>query len=217
MIGYCATASSGIEIAPIRQMNSATTQAKIGLSMKKLGIGIYRCACAAGLASRADIGGRVRFGPGLRPDLVAGGELLETLDHDLVAGLQAFGDEPLAALQRAGTHRLHRDAVVVLDHEHFAAAAAIALDRLLRHRDGVAVDALLDLHADIHAGQQFALRIGKLAAQRHLPGMGIDLGLREQQFAGQRIDRAVVEHQADLHRVGRDAVEIAGSRSARRS
>jgi hypothetical protein len=39
MIGYCATASSGIAMAPIRQMNSATTQAKIGLSMKKLGIG----------------------------------------------------------------------------------------------------------------------------------------------------------------------------------
>ena len=38
MIGYCATASSGIDIAPIRQMKSATTQAKIGLSMKKLGI-----------------------------------------------------------------------------------------------------------------------------------------------------------------------------------
>ena len=38
MIGYCATASNGIEIAPIKQMKSATTQAKIGLSMKKLGI-----------------------------------------------------------------------------------------------------------------------------------------------------------------------------------
>ena len=49
MIGYCATASSGIEIAPIRQMNSATTQAKIGLSMKKLGMGYYRCACVVGL------------------------------------------------------------------------------------------------------------------------------------------------------------------------
>ena len=51
MIGYCATASSGIAIAPIKQMNNATTQAKIGLSMKKLGIGIYRCACAASLAA----------------------------------------------------------------------------------------------------------------------------------------------------------------------
>ncbi|GLR87478.1 hypothetical protein GCM10007857_41890 [Bradyrhizobium iriomotense] len=38
MIGYCATGNSGIEIAPTKQMNSATTQAKIGLSMKKLGI-----------------------------------------------------------------------------------------------------------------------------------------------------------------------------------
>ena len=76
------------------------------------------------------------------------------------------------------------------------------------------VDALLDQHADIHARQQFALRIGKLAAQRHLPGMGIDLGVREQQFAGQRIERAVVEHQADLHRVGRDAVEIAALEGA---
>ena len=50
MIGYCATASSGTAMAPIRQMKSATTQAKIGLSMKKPGIGIYRCACADGLA-----------------------------------------------------------------------------------------------------------------------------------------------------------------------
>ena len=38
MIGYCATGNKGIAIAPIRQMNSATTQAKIGLSMKKLGM-----------------------------------------------------------------------------------------------------------------------------------------------------------------------------------
>ena len=42
MIGYCATGSSGIEIAPIRQMNSATTQAKIGLSIKKLAMMRYR-------------------------------------------------------------------------------------------------------------------------------------------------------------------------------
>jgi hypothetical protein len=39
MIGYCATASRGMEIAPIKQMKSATTHAKIGRSMKKAGIG----------------------------------------------------------------------------------------------------------------------------------------------------------------------------------
>src|SRR6187549_1468665 len=49
MIGYCATASSGIEIAPIKQMKSATTQAKIGLSIKKLGMFLsQRDACVVG-------------------------------------------------------------------------------------------------------------------------------------------------------------------------
>src|ERR1700755_3404145 len=46
MIGYCAIASSGIEIAPTKQMKSATTQEKIGLSIKKLGIARYRFASA---------------------------------------------------------------------------------------------------------------------------------------------------------------------------
>jgi hypothetical protein len=53
MIGYCATASSGIEIAPTKQMNSATTQAKIGLSMKKAGMGYYRCTVVVGLSCGA--------------------------------------------------------------------------------------------------------------------------------------------------------------------
>ena len=42
MIGYCAIGRNGIEIAPIRQMNSAITQAKIGLSIKKEGIAVFR-------------------------------------------------------------------------------------------------------------------------------------------------------------------------------
>src|SRR5258707_710728 len=85
-----------------------------------------------GLPCHCRIGRRVRFGKQHRPDLVAGRKFLKTLDHDLVAGLQPFGHEPLPVLDRSGAHRLNRDAVVVLDHEHFAAAAAIALDRLLR-------------------------------------------------------------------------------------
>ena len=208
MIGYCATASSGIEIAPARQMKSATTQAKIGLSMKKLGINRYRFVLL-GLPCHGRVSRGVGFGKQHRPDLVSGGKLLKALDHDLVAGLQSFGHEPLAVLHRSGAHGLHGDAVVVLDHEHFAAAAAVALDRLLRHRNGVGVDALLDQDADIHARQQFALRIGKLAAQGHLPGMGVDPGVREQKLAGAGIDRAVVEHEAHPGRVGRDAVEFA--------
>ena len=60
MIGYCATASSGIEIAPARQMNSATTQAKIGLSMKKPGMLSYRwielvCCAAVSIEASASV------------------------------------------------------------------------------------------------------------------------------------------------------------------
>src|SRR5262249_35943101 len=109
MIGYCATASSGIEIAPIKQMNSATTQANIGLSMKKFGIGL-----SPERLLRL-IRGTVRLGPGLRPDLVTRREFLETFDHDLIARLQTVGDEPHAVLQRSDLHRLDEDPPVVLD------------------------------------------------------------------------------------------------------
>ncbi|CKX40201.1 Uncharacterised protein [Mycobacterium tuberculosis] len=40
MIGYCAIPRNGIEISPIRQMKSATTQAKIGRSIKKAGMDV---------------------------------------------------------------------------------------------------------------------------------------------------------------------------------
>src|ERR1700756_6074073 len=179
MIGYCATGSSGIAIAPIRQMNSATTQAKIGRSMKKLGMALPDDARGV-LVKRV---GTPPFGPDLRLHSVAGGKFLEAFDHDAIAGLQSVGDEPLAVLHRAGADGLHDDAVVVLHDEHLAAAAAIALDGLLRNCDGVTVDALLDADAHIHARQQFALRVWKLAAQRHLPGVDIDAGVGEQELA----------------------------------
>src|SRR5690348_4548664 len=102
MIGYCATASSGIEIAPIRQMKSATTQAKIGLSIKKPGIDL------SPVRLLGQIGRRIRFGPGLRPDLVAGREFLEAFDYDPVAGFQTIGDEPHPVLHRPRLHRLDR-------------------------------------------------------------------------------------------------------------
>src|SRR5262249_55067593 len=108
MIGYCATGSSGIAIAPIKQMNSATTQAKIGGSMKKLGIDLPDGAHAV-LAKLIGFRG---LGPGLRVHLVAGSKFLEAFDHNAVAGLQSFGDEPLAVLHRAGADRLHGNAVV---------------------------------------------------------------------------------------------------------
>ena len=99
-------------------------------------------------------------------------------------------------------------AVVVAHHEHFAAAGVVAADGLLRHRERIGIDALLDLHAHIHAGQQRQLRIGKLAAQRHLTGAGIDRRVGEQQLAVVGIDLAVVEDEP--HPRGRALFKRAG-------
>ena len=121
----------------------------------------------------------------------------------------------LAVLHRAGAHRLHGDAVVVLDDEHLAAAAAVALDRLLRHRDGVAVDALLDPDADIHARQQFALRIAEIRrASVTWPVWASTLASENSSLPCERIERAVVEHEAHLGGIGRDALEVAALEGA---
>ena len=69
------------------------------------------------------IGGVRGLDPNLWLDLVAGHEFLETFDHVPVAGLQAFGDQPLSVLLRAGADRLRCDAIVVLDDEDLAATA----------------------------------------------------------------------------------------------
>ncbi|MGY4327629.1 hypothetical protein ACVWWG_002046 [Bradyrhizobium sp. LB7.2] len=104
--------------------------------------------------------------------------------------------------------------VVVLDDEHLAAAAAVALDRLLRHRDRVAIEALVDADPDIHARQQLALGIAELTAQGHLTGVGIDLGVREQQLAVERVEGVVVEHEMHLGGIRRDALEVAALEGA---
>src|SRR5690349_18025526 len=130
MIGYCAIASSGIEIRPTRQMKRATTQAKMGRSMKKLAMG----GCLSGhrlpdrepparseLMSEPEARGpeehelarefrRLHHRP--RLDAVAGGELLEAVDDDAIARLQALDHQPAAVLRRTQTHRLQGGAIV---------------------------------------------------------------------------------------------------------
>ena len=71
-------------------------------------------------------------------------------------------------------------AVVVAHQKHLAAAGIVAADGLLRHGKRIGIDALDDLHAHIHAGQQRQIRIRKFAAQRHLTGSRIDSGVGEQ-------------------------------------
>ncbi len=105
--------------------------------------------------------------------------------------------------------RTHNHVVVVPDDKDLAAAAGVALHRLLGNGDRIAVDALLQQHADVHARQQLAVRIRKFATQRHLAGRGIDLGFGKQEFSRQRIERSIVQHEADFRRARCDALQFA--------
>jgi hypothetical protein len=86
----------------------------------------------------------------------------------------------LLADDSPSAHLLQDGPVVRAHHIDLAGAGGVALDRLLRDRERVAVGALHDLDADIHAREQFSLRIRELATQRDLTGPRIHARVREQ-------------------------------------
>ena len=59
-------------------------------------------------------------------------------------------------------------AIVGAQHIDLIVARVIAPDRLLRNRERVCIDALLDLDADIHARQKLMLWIREFSAQSDL-------------------------------------------------
>src|SRR5512140_2388372 len=98
MAGYCDTGRPRIESAPASITRMPTTHAKIGRSMKN-------CATGAPLrpfgfpalgADRSALPRRLlrSGGRGHRLHLDAGPDLLQPLDDDLLAALEARGDEP---------------------------------------------------------------------------------------------------------------------------
>jgi hypothetical protein len=66
----------------------------------------------------------------------AGHHLLEAVDHHLLAGCQAAGDDPVIALAAGQLDRPRRDLVVGAHHQHGVALGA-AGDGLLRQQDGL--------------------------------------------------------------------------------
>ena len=67
---------------------------------------------------------------------------------------------------------------------------------LLGQRDGIGHLGLLQPHAHIQAGQQVTLGVGHLGAQRDLAGARVHCQVGKQQFAGERIFAAVLQHHA---------------------
>ena len=101
--GYCAIGNCVIATPPITRMNSAITQAKIGRSMKNLAmlrlLRVWRRAGCGSGGCRQPVRRRADHGTGFTGR--ARTQLLEAVDHDLLAGLQAIEDDPLARLLAA--------------------------------------------------------------------------------------------------------------------
>ncbi len=152
--------------------------------------------------------------PRLRTDGVARHELLEALDDHALTGLHAFEHQPLIVHHAADPDRTDHGAIVVAQHEQLAATGVVAANRLLRHRERIGVDALLDLHAHKHAGEKLTLRIREFAAQRHLSRGAIHGRIGEQQPAGQRIGLVVIEDQPHVGGIGLEHFEIAALEGA---
>src|SRR6187399_2558099 len=104
--GYWAIGNCVIATPPTTRMNSAITHAKIGRSMKNLAMragSLLRGRSRGGRSgsSRRRGGGALRPGPRHRLHGRAGRhhlQLLEAVDHHLLAGLQAVEHHPLVVL-----------------------------------------------------------------------------------------------------------------------
>src|SRR5688572_19592753 len=121
--GNIAIGRNGIATAPATTMTMASTEAKMGRSMKKL----TNTASAPG-------GWRKRLHRGLHAH--PGPDLLETLDHHVLAGLHAVLDDPQRPYTCAHPNGAHLHGPVRCDHEQRRGALAF-LDRGLRHDERV--------------------------------------------------------------------------------
>ncbi|MNZ70154.1 hypothetical protein D3C78_884790 [compost metagenome] len=96
-----------------------------------------------------------------------------------------------------------------VEQQHLGDAGAVTQDRPLRHADALQLYRLLQAHANEATRQQVEVRVGELAAHNDLPGTRVDTDVGEQQFAGQRIEAAVVLNQRGLGLILADLLQLA--------
>jgi hypothetical protein len=181
--GNCATGSCVMATLPATTMNSAMTHAKMGRLMKNCAIaGAQRDAADAAGATAACGRGRCTGRPRHRLDDDVGPQLLEAVDHHLLAGLQPVQHHPLTA---ARGPQLHRAAAgLAIGHHQHRGALLRLCHRLLRQHDGRRQFHLFQPHAHEQPGQQRALGVGHFSAQRDLRRAGVDRQVGEQQPPG---------------------------------
>ena len=87
--------------------------------------------------------------------------------------------------------------LAVFAHHAHGVALLGARDSLLRQGDGIAGLGLLNAHAQVQAGQQLALGVGHLGAQRDLARGGVHRQVGEQQLSCLGVLRTIAHHEFD--------------------
>ena len=110
-----------------------------------------------------------------RVRLLAGVRVLQSFDDDAIAG-DRCRPSPASSCRRSDrpSSLRHLHHAVGVDDQCGRIAAFVAADAALRHEQCIRFDAFDDARAHEHSGQQHAVRIRELRAQRHRAGGGID-------------------------------------------
>src|SRR5262249_54874600 len=133
---------------------------------------------------------------GCRHDL-AGTDLLNALDDDLLALLEAVGHYDVTALLGTGRYAALLDLLGRIDHEHIA-AGLIEQDGGLRNRQRRFRRAPLHADADNPTGEENAIGIRHRRPHRHGVGRRVNLHVKEVTHAGMRVDGAVGQLDASV-------------------
>ena len=136
-------------------------------------------------------------------------DFLQAFDDDLFPGLQSVGDHPfvpdgLADFNHPGCHLAVR-----AHHHHGGDAVRADADAALGNGDGLGVHRLFQHAPRKHPRQEQMIGIGKFRPQRNHAAGRVHRDIGEQQFAGVRVGRPVVQQQRHLGFAGRGGFERA--------
>jgi len=126
--------------------------------------------------------------------LRAGTNLLDSFDYDLVARIQAFGDNPVAANAVARDDRADRDFVVGTNDSHLVISLQLG-NGALRNDQGVFLCANDSANSAIATGPQNVCRIWEQASEADGPGAFVDLAIGEIKRALVRVYRTVGQNE----------------------
>ena len=206
MSGYCSIGRVAIAPMPASITMMASTQAKIGRSMKMRDMAYPPPRPPRPGGPLPGLPGSIFCGAfaGTGWTCAADFKLLVPLRDHPVATLEPCGHHPVRAISAGRDDLAPFRLVAPCRDPDEGIAAEVALHRRLRDQIDVAIHRLGEHRLDEHSRKQHALRVGKARPKRHRAGAFVDHDLRKLDRAGVAVVAAVLELQADLRAARRN-------------